>query len=268
VGVFKIGRPIGRRCITKFGSDVLCITADGLTPLSKGLLTDRTQPQSQITYKILNAINQDVVNYNSNFGWQVIEYPLGEKLIVNVPETSDATSHQWVKSTARQDDGGWSRFRNWNAFCWEIQQDNLYFGAFGSVMLADQGTSDGGNAITVDCLPAFSTFDLPGVKKVWDLAHPIFQCNVTIQPVLTLNVDYQQISPSSIPLFQGNTSLWDVSPWDVTPWGDQTPNTTIENWQGIPGVGYAASTRLTMQVLGIQCQWNSTDHLFRRCAPI
>jgi hypothetical protein len=43
IGIFNIGRPIGTRCIARHESDVLCITADGITPLSKALLTDREQ---------------------------------------------------------------------------------------------------------------------------------------------------------------------------------------------------------------------------------
>lgn len=269
VGVFKIGRPIGRRCITKFGSDVLCITADGLTPLSKALLTDRTQGSAAtVTYKILNAINTDVQNYAGNFGWQVIEHPIGNKLIINVPEVEDSTSHQWVKNVVRQDDGGWSRFRNWNAFCWEVQQDSLYFGSDQAVYLADIGTSDAGNPIVADCLPAYSYFGVPGQQKSWEFARPIFQASATIQPVITLNVDYANVMPSSIPLLSGGVALWDVSPWDVTPWGDIAPSITVKNWQGITGLGYAASGRISLQTQGIACQWYSTDYLFKPGGPL
>lgn len=262
VGVFKIGRPIGRRCICKFGSDVLCITADGLSPLSKGLLTDRTQPESQITYKILNAINSDVQSYGANFGWQVIEYPIGNKLIINVPETTNSSMHQWVKNTVRADDGGWSRFRNWNANCWEVQQDTLYFGGNGVIYVADTGTSDAGTPITCDCLPAYSYFDVLGQLKNFCFARPIFQASASVQPVITLNVDYQNISPASIPVLTGGVAQWDVSLWDVTPWGDVSPSITVKNWLGVSGYGYAASGRVTMQIKGVACQWYSTDYLF------
>lgn len=268
VGVFKIGRPIGRRCICKLGADVLCITVDGLTPLSKGLLTDRSQPETLLTFKIRNAINQDVLNYSGNFGWQVIEYPTGTKIILNVPETTDTTAHQWVKNTVRQDDGGWSRFRNWNANCWEVQQDSLYYGGNGTIFLADTGITDAGGPITVDCLPAYSEMEVPGLLKNFEFARPIFQASSNVQPTITLNVDYQNISPASVPLLTGNTATWDVSLWDVTPWGDIAPSITIKSQQGIAGYGYAASGRITMQISNIAYQWFSTTYLFEVGGPV
>jgi hypothetical protein len=268
VGVFKIGRPIGRRCITKLGSDVLCITADGLTPLSKGLLTDRTQPESEFTYKIKNAITQDVDSYGAIQGWQVIEHPAGNKVLLNVPEVANTTSHQWVKNTVRQDDGGWSRFRNWNANCLEVQQDTLYFGGSGSVFVADTGINDSSAPITVDCLPAYSDMEMPGVQKNFCFARPIFQASANVQPTITLNVDYTNIAPGSIPLLSGSTALWDVSPWDTTPWGDLSVGITIKALQGVSGYGYAASGRLTMQVQSIAYQWYTTTYLFEPGGPV
>jgi hypothetical protein len=269
VGIFQIGRPIGRRCITKFGSDVLCLTADGLTPLSKALLTDRTMgAAAQVTYKIVNAISLDMQNYAANFGWQVIYYPLGNKLIVNVPENVNTTMHQWVKNTTRQDDGGWSRFRNWNANCWEVQQDALYYGGSQAVYLADSGNSDAGMAITVDCKPAFSYFNVTGQLKIFEFARPVFQSSQVVSPAFTVNVDFADLTASSIPLFSGTGSLWDVSPWDITPWGDNTPSITVKNWIGVSGYGYAACGRVSMQVRGVTCQWYSTDYMFQLGGPL
>lgn len=269
VGIFRIGRPIGRRCITKFGSDVLCITADGLTPLSKALLTDRTQgAAAQVTYKIMNAINLDTEQYAANFGWQVIYHPIGNKLIINVPESVGKTMHQWVKNTVRQDDGGWSRFRNWNANCWEVQQDSLYYGGNQAVYLADTGYSDAGSPILVDCKPAFSYFDEMGQLKNFEFARPILQASVVLEPAVTINVDFADLAPSMVPLFSGTTSLWDVSPWDTTPWGDTSPSITVKNWIGVNGYGYAASGRVSLQVKGVACQWYSTDYMFQLGGPL
>lgn len=265
VGVFKIGRPIGRRCIVKYGSDVLCITADGLVPLSKALLTDRTQLDANLTDKIVNAINADVQQYSANFGWQVIEHPIGRKLILNVPEVVDGTAHQWVMNTVTH---SWWRFKNWNAQCFEKQQDTLYYGGNQTVYVADTGVADNGSPITVDCKPAFSYFELQGMLKNFMFARPIFQTTTAVQPTITLNVDYNDVIAASLPLITGSLSPWDTSPWDVSPWADGAPSTTVKNWLGIAGLGYAASGRVSMQIEGIQCQWYSTDYIFEAGGPI
>ena len=97
-GMFRIGRPIGRRCFQKIGGDVVLITADGAYPLSKALRSDDTQPSEAITDKIANLINSDVQSYGNNFGWQPILYPIGNKVLINVPYQENAVCYQYVSN--------------------------------------------------------------------------------------------------------------------------------------------------------------------------
>jgi hypothetical protein len=265
VGVFNIGRPIGRRCYTKYAADIIVITADGATPLSKAMLTDRTQSDAQITDKIANAINADVQSFNANFGWQVIDYPLGNKLIINVPDQLNTLMHQWVMNSVAK---SWWRFDAWNANCWELQQDSLYYGGSTKVFLADTGTNDAGSAITIDCKPAFSYFNLPGKLKNFMMARAIFQASANIAPVITLNVDFNDVINPAPPFISGGLAPWDTSPWDITPWGDSAPSISIRNWQGVTGLGYAASGRISQQVKGVIAQWYSSDYLYEEGGPL
>lgn len=263
VGMFRIGRPIGRRCYTRLASDIIVITADGLTSLNAAVLTDRVDPDKQLTYKILNAINNDVQAFNANFGWQVIDYPLGNKVIVNVPEVTNTTMHQWVQNPISK---AWCRFKNWNANCWELQQDALYYGENTKVFLADTGTTDAGMAITEDCKPAFSYFGTPGKIKRFVMARPIFQSNCNIQPTVTLNVDFQDIQRGPIIFNFASGSPWNTSRWNTSPWAN--PNFFTKNWQGISGLGYVASGRITLQTKGVTCNWYSTDYMYETGGPL
>ena len=267
VGTFNVGLPIGTRCIVKFGSDVLVICDDGLEPLSKMLLTDRSQPDAILTNKIINAINQDVQSYGSNFGWQVVEYPLGQKLILNVPEVVDVSSHQWVMNTTSTSNA-WTKFTGWNAFCWEIQDDSLFFGGLNAVYQADTGTSDSNTPITVDCKQAFSYFDYQQ-QKTFMMARPVFRAATNIgTPTILLNIDYDDvINPA--PLYNnGSRAPWNTSPWNTTPWGGSSANLTIKNWNGVSGIGYTAAGRLTFQLINSQLQWQSTDYMYVRGGPL
>ncbi len=267
VGTFNIGLPVGRRCLVKYGSDVLVICSDGLEPLSKMLLTDRTQPDALITDKIRNAIISDVAAYNGNFGWQVIEHPIGSKLILNVPEIVDSTSHQWVMNTVSTSNA-WCRFRAWNGMCWEVQNDSLYFGGVGAVYLADVGTTDSGNAITVDGKPAFSYFGTPAEKRFL-MARPNFisRCPLHVPPIL-LNVNFQDVMTPGPSFTQGATAPWNTSPWNTTPWGGQSPVLPINNWLGVNGVGFVACGRITMSLKNIGLQWQSIDYLYEEGGPL
>lgn len=265
IGIFRIGRPIGTRCYTRVGSDIFVLCADGLTALSQALLTDRAQQNTNLTYKILNAINADVQQFNGNFGWQVLEYPIGNKLIINVPEITENTVHQWVMNSVTK---AWCRFKGWNANCWEIQQDTLYFGSAGVVYKADIGSSDAGLPITVDCKPAFSYFGMEGQLKQFMMARPLFQTSSNIQPNIILNVDFNDVSIPAPSFSFGGTSPWNTSAWNTTPWGGSATQLTVKNWIGIGGLGYATCGRLAMQVKNITVQWFSTDYMFQPGGPI
>jgi len=263
VGIFRIGRPIGRRCYTKLASDIVVITADGLTSLNAAVLTDRVGADKELTYKILNAINADVQNFNANFGWQVIDYPIGNKVIVNVPDVTNSVMHQWVQNSISK---AWCRFKAWNANCWELQQDSLYYGENTKVFLADQGTSDAGMAIIEDCKPAFSYFNKPGQIKRFVMARPIFQSNSYLVPTVTLNTDFQDVQRAPVTVNSALGSPWNTSAWNTSPWA--TGNTFIQNWQGISGIGYVASGRITLQTNGVAANWFSTDYMYEPGGPI
>lgn len=265
VGIFRTGRPIGRRCWTKYGSDVLLISTDGLAPMSKLLLTDRTQAAAELTDKIVNATNADIESFAANFGWQVMIYPFGSKILLNVPEIEGSTAHQWVMNTAAN---SWWRFKAWNANCFELQDDSLYFGGNGgNVYLADTGTSDSAIPITIDCKPAFSNFGTPGAQKVFSMAQPIFQSTSQISaPILTLNVDFQDVINQSPPLSTSSQPLWNISLWDVTSWGGSS--TLSKDWQGVSGEGNWATARLSLQLSGLTIFWFATNYMYEVGGPV
>ena len=69
IGLYKVGAPIGRRCYTKFGGDLLIITQDGVVPMSGALQSSRLDPRVSITNKIQYAMSSAISAYGSNFGW-------------------------------------------------------------------------------------------------------------------------------------------------------------------------------------------------------
>lgn len=259
VGVFRIGRPIGQRPYLKVGSDVLLICADGIFPLSKALLTDRSSINDAISNKIVNLVNTDVQLYIGNFGWQAVLYPIGNKLIINVPQTENSNQYQYVMNTINS---SWCRFTGWNAACFETFGDNLFYGGNGVVAQADTGTDDNGAAIALaDVQQAFSYFKERGRIKRFTMARPIFAAPGTINAAITLNMDYDNSLPLSTPAFSGSSgSAWDISPWDTSPWGNATG--IIKNWQTVNGVGYAAALRMQVSAMDVTVQWQSTDFVY------
>lgn len=258
VGIFRIGRPIGRRCFVKVGSDVLFVCADGVFPISKALLNDRSQLNASLSDKIQDLINTDVQSYQGNFGWQPILYPIGNKLIINVPKVENNTQYQYVMNTTN---GSWCKFTGWNSACWEFFNDGLYFGGNTVVCLGDSGTSDNGASIMADAKPAFTYFRRKGQIKRVTMARPIFSATASFSPALALNTDFQDLVPQTVTNYIATTGgAWDTSPWDVTAWS--ASNLIVKNWITVNGVGTAISLRVKVSLKGNQVSWQATDYAY------
>lgn len=257
-GLFRIGRPIGRRFYTKVGADVIMVTADGVTSLSKAFLTDRIQNEDQLTYKIVNLINNDVQSYNANFGWQPVLYPMGNKILINVPQLENSLQYQYVMNTIT---GSWCRFTGWNAACFEIFADNLYFGGNTVVNRADFGNTDGINSIVSDVQQAFSYFNAPGRQKRFTMARPIFSSDGKINPTLAINLDFSNNFPTGSPTFTSQSgSPWNTSPWNTSPWTSGLQ--ILKDWQTVSGIGFSGGLRMRIISMDVNTKWQSTDFVY------
>lgn len=257
-GVYRIGKPVGRRCFFKNGADSLIICSDGLVSLSALVRQGRGKKAETVSYKIQNLINTDVQAFNGNFGWQGVVHALGNKIIVNVPEVQNTLAHQYVQNTVS---GSWCRFTGWNAACFEVLGDKLYFGANTIVALADTGQSDNGSIITGSCLPAFSYFKTDR-QKLFTFVRPLFTSTGSVTPLMALNTDFNTSAPTGLVPFGMTTySVWDVSHWDVSPWGASL--TVRKIWQTVGGIGFTASLYIKVASKADTIQLNAIDYLFQ-----
>jgi len=259
VGVYNIGRPIGRRCFEKVGSDVVVITEDGFVPLSKELITGRAAPKVAISDKISGAVSIAVQNYRGNFGWQAIIYPQGNWTLFNVPLQENSTTHQYVQ---HQLTGSFFRITGLNAFCWEVYGGNLYFGTTGQVVKADTGMEDYGSVnIVADVQTAFSPFKSNAIQKRFTMVRPVFLATGSVSPAITLNTDYQVNAPSSLVASIGATgATWDVDPWDTSSWS--TDFSVQKGWQSVAALGYAGGMRMQVSTKTISMQLLTIDYMF------
>lgn len=255
---FRIGAPVGRRFYEKLGSDIVFVGADGLTPLSKALISDRSERNDTLTRKISPTITADFSSYGTHFGWQVILFPEGNKLVVNVPEAEDTVSHQYVMNTLTN---AWCRFTGWNSTCFAYYNGGLYFGGPNGVAQGDIGNDDGGNAINGDIKPAFNYFGQRGMQKYFKMIKPVFIANAPFALQMDLSVDFNNTLPTSTPEFsQGFMAPWDATPWDRVPWNGA--QIIQSDWESIDGIGYAATYRMRTQTKGIAYSIESATFLY------
>lgn len=262
VGVYWIGSPVGRRCITKMGSELVIVCQDGLMPLSKALTTVRVNNKLAVTDKIQQAVSTAVSLYVTNFGWELCPFPKENMLILNVPVSTQA-NHQYVMNTIT---GAWCRFVGWDAICWELYDDHIFFGANGKVCRAWDGNKDGDSNIFAECLQAFSNFGYPAREKHFKLIRPIIQVAGADANAfglsIGLNVEYDQTPPAGWPTFSlGSYALWDAAVWDASVWvSGYSP--AKQDWLTAPAIGYnvAMHVKLTNRITDLN--WVNTDFIF------
>ena len=258
IGVWSLGAPVGNRCMIKYGGDVLLLTTNGLFPLAKTLQTDRVDPTRALTDKIDGAIAAAATALHSVFGWQVIYTAHDNAVVVNVP-VSLGLQEQFVMNTIT---GAWTKFTGWAANCWAIYTDNIYFGGNGFVGAAfDDGYADDGADIPTQCLQAFNYFGGRGQLKRFTRARPNIFTNGRPDISIGVNVDYDMLTRGT-PLAYSPvaSSTWDTSVWDTDLWGGGL--VTVNNWQGITGMGYSGALRLASASQGIEIEWAATDLVF------
>ena len=260
VGTFRVGRPIGRRPVCKVASDLVIIGADGAFALTKALIANRSDPTLALTDKIVDLITADVQSYSSNFGWEPVLYPIGNKLIINVPQVENTKQYQYVMNTIT---GAWCIFTGWNAICFENFSDNLFFGTNGIVCQCDTGNADNNTMITAVVKPAFNYFKNRGQVKRFTMCRPIFESSGALGVTTKLNVDFEDTLSTTTPTLTTTPgSPWDLSPWALSMWSLDAQVT--KNWIGVTGVGYCATLKISASVNGSNTSLQSIDYVFEK----
>ena len=261
VGVFEAPPPLGNQPLLDYGGDLLYLSRNGIIPLSKlvqSVLIDRSQ---QISFKIDGALLEAASTYPNNAGWQMITFRSANFLIVNVPISQDTLSYQFVMNTITQ---AWCRFTNWNASCWAVLGENLFFAGGMKVYKAWQGLSDSGAPIIGTVASSYTPLGSRGQKQV-TLARPNFGFFGAAQISLALDSDFKAFDGQTLFNYapQSNAAVWDSSTWNLGIW-DGGAVTFEPRWLTVPGdLGYLHSFRLQIITSQSTFQWTSTDYAYK-----
>lgn len=268
VGVYNVGRPLGRRCSLKVAGDLAIITVDGITSMNEALIADRSTGKRQsVSERIIGAINEATALYHDNFGWQLVDYQHDSLVILNVPITTNTEQMQFVMNALT---GAWCRFLNLNANTWMVFGDLIYFGSNeGTVCLWDIGSSDDGVDISCVAHAAFNYLGDKGHIKRFTMLQPVLISDGSVIPGTGINVDFGQNGAISTPSpATGVGPLWDFAIWDDAIWPYE--NTNQADWVTVSGLGRCVSviTQVTTNDsgsdLGVTLQLNAWNVMYER----
>jgi len=265
-GVFRIGRPIGRRCTHKVGGDLLILTEDGLVSLTQALRTDRTQvARAAVSDQIRGAFNAAVRSFGSAFGWQIVLYPRKQMLIANVPQLG-ARYDQFVFNMIT---GAPCRFKGIPANSWGRFGERLLIGGRGVVYAFDAGSGDDGSSIVAEAQTAYSYFGSPGRRKFFNRVELILQSEGAPTYGVDMFADFEKRAAqhSAVVAAQSTASAtWGNALWGVGRWG--TSQRLYDGWNGVNGQGFAGSLRLTATAASNRVRWFATNYTFTPAGPL
>lgn len=256
VGVFTLGRPLGRRCAIKFGGDLAVNTLTGVYPLSKGLLSSSVDRRIALTDKIQNSVSLEASSYSGNFGWQLCLYPDLNMLIINVP---GMVKYQYAQNLIT---GAWTKFTGWTANVWLNASDGLYFGDSTGIRKAWQGYIDGTTYITADILPAFNYFGNKAFNKYFTMVRPYILTSGSPSVIYGLNVNLTPADVSGVLSYTPPTGMvWGTMTWGSMVWGGSL--TSIGNWNTVGSIANNAATRLKVQNNNAEVRFSAIDYVYQ-----
>jgi hypothetical protein len=259
IGVFYIGKPIGRRCCTKFGGDLQVICEQGVYPLGKALLSSSVARYIAITDKINNSVSNAVMQYGNNFGWELCAYPAQNAIILNIPAGSGA-NYQNVMNTIS---GAWTKFSGWDARTIRNTSLGLMFGDSNSVKLAWRGNIDGETMITADALQSFQYFGSPALNKSFTMVQPYIQSNGNPSILYSINGDFIPQDPTGVLSFTAPGGMvWGSMFWGSMVWGGSMR--PISGWKTVGGIYRAAAIRMKVQSNLSDVEWAMTSYVYEK----
>jgi hypothetical protein len=239
-GVYRIGRPLGKRAVFAAGGDLAIATDVGIVPLSQVLTTDLGALGGKaISHQIEDVWTTEVAQRVGTYPWHVQMWPTKQMLIVAMPSYSSLPKICFVANIRT---GAWCQFTGWDTHCLGLYQDRMFFGtAAGLVVEAEVGGYDQTSAYTGAYVGLFSDLGTPSEEKQVTLIRPTTLSTQDPSDQATVSTDYivsLPAAPSAAALIGGANS-WDTGLWGTAVWSAGSAYALTENWRAATGIGSA-----------------------------
>jgi len=260
VGVYTLGKALGKRCVLEIAGDVIVLTVNGYISMRQFIQIGGFGRES---FAFNDLIQPEVVRqtraYKGEFGWQPILVPDLTIALFNVPQSSGT----FVQHVVNTQTSAWGRLKGFNAQCWLVTNDFLLQGtSSGQVLTSNEigiGTDVGNEAIVGEAMTAFSYMGQRGTRKLFQMYRPILetQGSVSVQMTVGIDFDLTTISPAPAGATDEVSAIWDQSDWNLGEWSGAARTRT--DWYTIGRLGYSVAVKLVVESTGDTCQWKSTD---------
>lgn len=239
VGVYRIGRPLGKHAFVRGGGDLAISTTVGLVPLSKAISLDVTALNvATVSYKIADAWN-DAVQTRGPVNWRAGIWPEQKLAVVAPPDLQGASDP--VIFVSNTETGAWARYTGWQALCLTVFQGQLYFGSpEGRVFKANAGGLDDGETYGGVVVPLFNDLGGAATAKIGTMARARTRANFGVVDRIDILTDFNLSlppPPDATPLTASN--VWDEGVWGQSTWSATTASFVSQEWRSAGCYGYS-----------------------------
>src|SRR5574343_392445 len=247
-GLYRIGKPLGRDCLAKAGGDLLIMTDDGIVPMSKVVSLDRIALANQaVTEPIQPEWRRAVTDRITLSGWSITIWPAESMGVVCLPQLDANDRTQFVANVRS---GAWCRYTGWDALCFAVLGDHLYYGTSdGRVMQGETGGKDDGSLYTAKMIYSWQDFKAGANRKQVKAIRPVYRATFNVSPSVEVLSDYNTTTRPA-PSASANTltgAVWGTAVWGTSTW----PGTIFQRsdtWQSANGFGVVLAPGLQLSV--------------------
>lgn len=241
---YLISKPLDERAIINYGGDILLVNEYDVISLQAS--TSGESPENRT--KLCGVVNNYANLYGSNFGWQLINYPKDNLLIINTPITTNLKYEQLIVNTKNGTNGA-CKFTGINATCFCVFGKDLYFGGEGKIYLYGYNRDDNGEYINIELETAYNNFG-SSFKKCCNYINLQYATDGTFSPSYAINYDFEKKSLVNSSVINTEGHFWDTIYWDTSYWSpEQTVKTTF---LGGYGNGIYLNFNLKKSIQGVE----------------
>ncbi len=254
VGLYDCPPPLGKNAYMRAGGDLVILTQQGAVPVSQIIIKDPAALQLAAISKAIQPDWMSDADDRSTKPWEVVKWPSRSMGIISNPVT--ASSQQAQCYIVNLETGAWCKRTGWDAMCFALHQDQVYFGTSdGLVMQADTTGADDGDNYECNLVMAWDHLNAPGAQKSLASARAQFTAATEFNPQLSASTDYTvslptppNVTPSSSASGVWDSGVWDTATWDSGPGATRIPFST--RWVSMGQTGYVHALQLQVTMGG------------------
>lgn len=266
VGVYRIGKPLGKQAYIRAGGDIIIATTIGLLPLSAAVQLDYAALAGGAVSSPIEDAWKEAVQRRGPGDWQCITWP-DEAMVMVAPPSTDGQNVLVANSST----GAWCRYTGFNPRCFATWRGGLYFGADGGQVVQFGITgSDQGGTYTGRYMGLFDDLGAPASRKVARMVRATLQSTVSITPGVSVTFDWNQNFPAAPNAEPAQVdSVWDGAIWDQARWDSESLSSIYQRWTAAGGSGArvapivqitsGATIPIDAELIAVELTFNGAD---------